>query len=69
MFDEYRNTNESKDVLLDLLNGPNSELYWESWDQYMNNTFLIDGIKYYVVSNEDLWLVPVYLDLPDDWLI
>lgn len=69
-FDKYRISNIRKDVLDSLLNGPDDEFYWESWDVYLNSTFKDDNnVKHYIFQNEDLWFIPLGFNLPDEWFI
>ena len=45
-----------------LMDGPTNELYWEVWDEVLNNATVKDkktGIVYTVYQREDLWLLPL----------
>ncbi len=41
-------------------NKPDAELYWEMWDEVLNNFWFKDktGTKYLLYQNQDLWAVP-----------
>lgn len=59
------------DEVLDILkDGPDNEEYWDAWEiiQYNHTIFVIDK-AYDIVHNEDLWLIPVGMELPEDWFI
>lgn len=48
-----------------LLEGPNAEWYWETWDEVTNNAVLTDptnGKRFYLYQDGDLWMVPVKED-------
>jgi hypothetical protein len=52
------------------LKNPNHTEYWEAWDDLLNDaTLTIDGKQYRVEQNEDVWLIPVDMELPEDWYI
>lgn len=35
------------------------ESYWEAWEDVLNNVKIeIDGEKYHMIQNEDVWLIP-----------
>lgn len=60
---------------IDLLlkeNSQEDEWYWEAWQDVENNTIIIDedGTRYYIVCNEDYWLVPEEcMEQVEEWLI
>lgn len=46
------------------------EFYWESFDSILNSAqFNIDGKLYYAVQNEDVWFIPVGMELPENFWI
>ena len=50
-----------------LLDGPDHEHYWESWDVVCNNATLTDsnGVTFYLWQDGDLWLVPSNFEFED----
>lgn len=50
---------EEKDLVL-LLEGPESEHYWETWDHVLQNAVLRDaeGNEYTLHQDGDLWAIP-----------
>lgn len=53
-----------------LLQDPDSEGYFEAVDSFlMAAKFLINGDVYYLLFNEDLWLVKEGYKLPNNFLI
>lgn len=45
-----------------LANGHDNELYWEVWDEVLNNVILTEpdtGIQYYLMQDQDVWMIPV----------
>jgi len=53
----------SDDDVQTLIDGPDSEYYWDSWDVVLNNAVLTDknGKRWTLWQDGDLWLVP------EDW--
>jgi len=50
--------------------GPDGEWYWEAWDSVLNNAVITmpkTGIEYTVYQNGDVFLIPVGLELPEEW--
>lgn len=48
----------------------NSEFYWESWENVLDNAVIsIDGELYNIIQNEDVWLIPVDMEIPEDFFI
>lgn len=48
------------DDLQCLLNGPDDEFYWESYESIeIDAECLINGVVYTIYQNEDIWLAPV----------
>jgi hypothetical protein len=47
-----------------LLDGPESEYYWDAWDMVLNNAVLTDksGKRWTLWQDGDLWIVP------EDWM-
>ena len=41
--------------------GPDGEGYWDSWIEVCNQAEVtdIDGVKFFLEHNNDLWLIPV----------
>lgn len=56
-------------------NGPDDEDYWEAWENILNSVIKFttyegdEPTEYNLVYNEDLWLVPIDMVIPDDWYI
>ncbi len=43
-----------------------NEWYWETWEQVLNNVIIeIDGRRYYLHHDEDLWAIPEEMDVPE----
>lgn len=41
-----------------LLNGPDNEEYWDAWEDVLYNAeILIDGNKYHLEQEDDLWAI------------
>jgi len=47
------------DVKQDLLAGPDNEYYWDAWDYASSCLVVVNGEKYYIHHEEDIWLIPV----------
>lgn len=48
----------------------NDEYYIEEWVNFIDSEPInINGTEYYIIENEDLWLVPINVDIPEDWYI
>jgi transcriptional regulator with XRE-family HTH domain len=46
------------------------EHYIEEWIVFMDNEILnINGTEYNIIQNEDLWLVPTNIEIPESWFI
>ena len=41
--------------------GPEHSEYWETWDDVLSSTYVIDakGLRYYLHQDGDLWAIPV----------
>lgn len=55
-----------------ILTGPDDENYWEEWCRLLGDgRVLINGERYYIVENEDLWLIneDEAGEVPEDWWI
>ena len=62
----YRVKNrEDLTVLLNDLDSPNNEYYWESWEDLLNNCILLDskGNEFTLYQNDDLWAIPEGYDM------
>ena len=64
----------SKEDIELVLNGDpyESEGYWDAWHSIMCNTKVTsdEGIEYFIMYNEDLWLVPCECaDELENWII
>lgn len=47
------------DILADL-SDPDNEHYWDAWDTVVDNcSVTIDGNKYSIYPDEDVWLIPI----------
>lgn len=59
----------SKEDIQSLLNGVEDENYWEAWCQALDNVrFEVDGVRYQLFQNEDLWAIPLEIEFTeDDW--
>ena len=70
-YDHLRINEIDKKVLKDIeKNDQYSENFIESCIEYIDNSiFEIDGVKYQAVQNEDIWLVPVNMELSEEWFI
>jgi hypothetical protein len=46
--------------------GPEHEEYWDAWSS-IDNAFIIadNGLRYHVLHDEDVWLVPVGMEWND----
>lgn len=43
----------------DLLEGPDNEFYWDTWDRVTNNAEIdLNGRKAFLYQDGDLWIVP-----------
>ncbi len=52
----------TKDLEL-LIEGPENESYWETYEDILNNSNIdLNGTEYYLDCNEDLWLCPTGYD-------
>ena len=53
----YGVSEEQKEILLA---GPESEYYWETWDEVLSNSRFTfdDGRQGFLYQDSDLWLVP-----------
>ena len=40
------------------LSNPESEHYWDTWDDVLNSTFTINGVECILWHDEDLWAIP-----------
>lgn len=47
-----------EDIKRDLLEGPDHENYWDSYDSLLNITFKHNSQKLFLEAVEDLWLIP-----------
>lgn len=54
------NKDELAESLNDLLEGPENELYWESWEDVLDNAKLKDykDRDCILYQDQDLWLIP-----------
>jgi hypothetical protein len=51
----------------DVLDGPDNEFYWEAWEDIMNNAVLeINGVRYTIMQNEDVWFIPENMEIPEN---
>ena len=64
---------ESKKIFVE---GPDNQFYWDDWCYILdNNTVKLTTYEgnapteYKIIENEDLWLVPINMELPDEWYI
>ena len=51
-----------------LENGPDTEWYWEAWDNVCNSAIVTDenGVQYRVHQDGDCWLVPDGMEWSDE---
>lgn len=56
---------EDKDIISDV----DSEVYWEVWEKITNKNFVIGGVEYSILENEDTWIIPSHLEVPEDFWI
>ena len=61
----------SEESVQTLLKGCDEEFYWESWEDVLDNLKIeIDGEKYHMIQNEDVWLIPdECMDELEEWMI
>lgn len=62
-------SNVNQDDLDILLEGPDHEWYWESWQTVCDNAEYLgtDGVKYTLYQDGDVWLVPEGMSMdPED---
>lgn len=50
----------SAETLATLESGPDSEWYWEAWDELMQSAIVTDsnGVQFTVYQDGDCWLIP-----------
>ena len=51
------------------LSDPQNEYYFETWEDVSCRTFILDGVEHSIVENEDLWILPTDVNIPDDFFI
>jgi hypothetical protein len=54
----------------EILLNPEHELYWEVWDEILNNAFYHnpdENIKYTLYHNGDLWLIPEGYEIVEEF--
>ena len=49
--------------LITVLYGPDEEGYWDAWNDIIDSSVLIDGVKHGIWDVEDTWLVPENMDI------
>ena len=50
----------SASLLKELQAGPNSEAYWEAWEEVLNTSnIIIDGTIYRLEQDQDLFAIPI----------
>ena len=54
MFKAQLNGQDARD-----LSDPDSEYYWEAWEDVLNQTFIIEGVVCTLEQDGDLWAIPV----------
>lgn len=61
----------SEESVQTLLKGCDEEFYWESWEDVLDNLKIeIDGEKYHMIQNKDVWLIPdECMDELEEWII
>jgi hypothetical protein len=65
-YKEYLNlSDEDYSIMMDIEN----EFYWEVWEEIESNNFVMDGIEYQILQNEDIWILPSSVDIPEDFWI
>lgn len=40
-----------------VLDGPDNEWYWESWENILDQTFTFEGKTYRLEQDEDVWMM------------
>lgn len=51
--------NVSADDVADILTGPDSDTYWDSWDSVLNDyCHTVDGVRHYLTQDGDLFEFP-----------
>ena len=40
-----------------VLDGPDNEFYWESWENILDQTFTFEGKTYRLEQDEDVWML------------
>ena len=52
-------------------NNDYEESYWEAWEDVLNNLEIeVDGEKYHMIQNQDVWLIPnECMDELEEWMI
>lgn len=69
-FEQYAQYLDAPAQQWEELKDPDHPEYWEAWDDLLNDvTLTIDGKQYRVEQNEDVWFIPVDMELPEDWYI
>ena len=50
-----------------VISGPENEWYWEAWCNIESNVRITDknGLEYFLYQNDDVWAVPVGVDIPE----
>lgn len=63
------NQEKLKDEISDLLEGPDNEFYWDSWDTVLQDAELKDdnGKNFTLVQNGNLWSIEEGEELPEDF--
>lgn len=51
------------------LSSHENELYFETWEYVSCRPFILDGIEYCIIENEDLWILPTDVEIPEDFFI
>ncbi len=46
-----------KDAVNDVLDGPDNEWYWKSWEDILNQTVTFEGKTYRLDQDEDVWMM------------
>lgn len=51
-----------QDAVKSVLYGPDEWMYWESWEDILNQTFTFEGKTYRLEQDDDVWMLEVRPD-------
>jgi hypothetical protein len=65
-YGEYLNLSDKDySIMMDI----EHDLYWEVWQEIESRGFVMDGIEYTILQNEDIWILPSSVEIPEDFWI